>query len=80
MAKNKDLINRYNILYNKVNRIVPEVYAGIALTLSRDYGWTYEQINEMFAKSQQTWQDYSDSHLDMIQACEEETGIELRSK
>lgn len=80
MAKNKELINQDKILYAKVHNIVPEVYAAIALVLSREYEWTYEQIDDFFAETQAVWQEYSDSHLDMVQACYEETGIELRSK
>ena len=80
MAKNNDFINRYKILYAKVNNIVPEVYAAVALVLSREYEWTYEQINDFFSETQAVWQEYSDSKMDMVQACLEETGIELRSK
>ncbi len=80
MAKNNDLINRYKILNQKVRNIVPEVYASVALVLSREYEWTYEQINDFFGETQAVWQEYSDSKMDMIQACLEETGIELRSK
>lgn len=80
MAKNNDLINQAKILYAKVHNIVPEVYAAVALVLSREYEWTYEQINDFFGKTQAVWQEYSDSKMDMVQACLEETGIELRSK
>jgi alpha-D-ribose 1-methylphosphonate 5-triphosphate diphosphatase PhnM len=52
----------------------------VALVLSRKYEWTYEQINDFFAETQAVWQEYSDSKMDMVQACLEETGIELRSK
>lgn len=80
MAKNNDFINRYKILNQKVRNIVPEVYAAVALVLSREYEWTYEQINDLFGETQAVWQEYSDSKMDMVQACLEETGIELRSK
>lgn len=80
MAKNNDLINRYKILNQKVRNIVPEVYAAVALVLSREYEWTYEQIDEFFGETQAVWQEYADSKMDMVQACYEETGIELRSK
>jgi hypothetical protein len=80
MAKNNDLINRYKLLNLRVQQIVPEVYAAVALTLYRDYEWTYEQINDLFGLTQEKWEYYSDMHLDMIQICSEETGIELRSK
>ena len=80
MAKNNDLITRYKTLYNKINQIVPEVYAGIALALQRNYGWDYEQINELFEGSQRIWEDCNEKNVNMVQMCADETGIELRSK
>ena len=80
MAKNNKLIEQYKFMYKKIKNITPEVYAAVALVLSREYEWTYEQINDFFAETQAVWQEYSDSKMDMIQACLEETGIELRSK
>lgn len=80
MAKNNDLITRYKTLYNKINQIVPEVYAGIALALHRNYGWDYEQINELFEGSQRIWEDCNEKNVNMVQMCADETGIELRSK
>lgn len=50
--KNNVLINQYKQLSKQVQNITPQVYAGIALALSRKYGWKYEQINELFAESQ----------------------------
>lgn len=79
MAKNKALMNGVKILYKKIQSITPEIYASFALVLSRNYGWTHEQIEELFARSQQLWEEVSNSDLNMIQMCDEETGIELRS-
>lgn len=80
MAKNNDLINRYKVLYEKVQQIVPEVYAGLALALYREHGWTYEQINDLFAESQAIWQECVDMDINMVQMCEEETGIDVQRK
>ena len=44
MGKNNSLINKYKMLYKKIEQITPEVYAGIALTLHRKYGWGYKRI------------------------------------
>lgn len=59
---------------------MPEVYAGIALALQRNYGWDYEQINELFEGSQRIWEDCNEKNVNMVQMCADETGIELRSK
>lgn len=80
MAKNNDLINRYKVLHQKVHQITPEVYAGIALALHRKHGWGYKRINDLFAESQEIWDECNTKTINMIQMCLEETGIELRSK
>ena len=80
MAKNNKLIERYKYMYRKTQEIVPEVYAGIALALSRKHGWEYDQINDLFQESQDIWNECIQTSANMVQMCEEETGIELRNK
>lgn len=80
MAKNNKLINQFKYMYNKVQQITPEVYAGIALALHRKCGWEYEQISELFDESQNIWNECVGLEIDMVQMCEEETGIELRNR
>ena len=80
MAKNNYLINKYKILYNKINQITPEVYAGIALALHRKCGWGYKRINDLFEESQIIWNECINSDINMLQMCEKETGIELRKE
>lgn len=80
MAKNNALINQYRSLEKKVHNVVPEVYAGIALALHRKHGWGFQRINDLFALSQDIWNECGERKINMIQMCEEETGIELRRK
>lgn len=80
MAKNNDLINRYKQLYAQIKSITPQVYACIALALHRKYGWGFKRINDLFAESQNIWGECVDSDLNMIQMCEEETGIDVQSR
>ena len=80
MAKNSYLINKYKILYNKINQITPEVYAGIALALHRKCGWGYKRINDLFEESQVIWNECINSDINMMEMCEKETGIELRKE
>ena len=80
MAKNNYLINKYKILYNKINQITPEVYAGIALALHRKCGWGYKRINDLFEESQIIWNECINSDINMMEMCEKETGIELRKE
>ena len=52
--------------------------AGVALALHRKYKWGYKRINDLFVETQYIWNECSESDLNMIQMCEEETGIEVR--
>lgn len=81
MAKNRALIEQAKTLAKlreQINQITPEVYAGIALALHRKYRWGYKRINALFAESQDIWNECVHTDLNMIQMCENETGIELR--
>lgn len=80
MGKNNDLINRYKQLYKKIEMITPQVYAGIALALHRKYGWGFKRINDLFAESQDIWEECLTKDINMIQMCEVETGIDVRPK
>ena len=80
MAKNNILIEQYKTMYKKIQQITPEVYAGIALALHRKYGWGYKRINDLFLESQTIWNECVNSGINMVEMCEEETGIELRKE
>ena len=80
MAKNNILIEQYKTMYKKIQQITPEVYAGIALALHRKYGWGYKRINDLFLESQNIWNECVNSGINMVEMCEEETGIELRKE
>lgn len=80
MGKNNSLINKYKMLYKKIEQITPEVYAGIALALHRKCGWGYKRINDLFEESQIIWNECINSDINMVEMCEKETGIELRKE
>lgn len=80
MAKNNKLIETYKYIHQKIQEITPEVYAAIALALTRKYGWEHEQINELFQESQDIWNECVHGKVNMLEMCEQETGIELRSE
>ena len=80
MGKNNNLINKYKMLYKKIDQITPEVYAGIALALHRKCGWGYKRINDLFVESQTIWNECINSDINMMEMCEKETGIELRKE
>ena len=80
MGKNNNLINKYKMLYKKIEQITPEVYAGIALALHRKCGWGYKRINDLFVESQTIWNECINSDINMLEMCEKETGSELRKE
>lgn len=80
MGKNNSLINRYKHMYQQINQITPEVYAGIALALHRKHGWGFKRINELFCESQDIWNECVQKQINMVQMCYEETGIEVQAK
>ena len=62
----------------EMKTVIPKVYAGVALALHRKCGWGYKRINDLFVESQIIWDECINSDLNMLQMCEEETGIEVR--
>ena len=67
-------IKRYEELTNK---LVPEVYASIALSLHRTHGFGHDRIEKVFAESQRIWQDSITDTRRMIEICYDETGINV---
>lgn len=81
MAKNKMLIEQLKLqakMKEQIKQITPEIYAGIALALHRKYKWGYKRINALFIESQLIWDECVYSDINMIQMCENETGIEVQ--
>lgn len=73
----KDLTKLLALMDRKCKEITPEVYACIALALHRKYGWEYEDISDLFAESQEIWNECIQRSENMVQMCEMETGIDV---
>ena len=78
MPKNHVLIEQMKRVKKNIDKISPEIYAGIALALYRKHGWRYKRINELFAESQQIWNECVENGTDMAEMCLNETGIDVR--
>lgn len=78
--KNKALIEQFKRLERNIQQITPQVYAGIALALHRNNGWGYKRINDLFAESQMIWNECNAKDINMIQMCEDETGISVERR
>lgn len=64
------------ILKEQIQYLVPRIYAAIACELW-DLGWEAEQIEELFAKSQERWEDSTRNGWDMLKNVEDVTGIKV---
>ena len=78
MGKNNYLINREKQLRRREEKLVPQIYACLAIALHRKYGFGFKRLNDTFLYSQRLWEAYSDAGVDMLVACEVETGIEIK--
>ena len=76
MAKNNKLINQCKAMYRQIQEITPQVYASIAIALHRK-GMEFEEINDIFAASQEIWTECLESGVNMQKLCSEETGIDV---
>lgn len=65
------------LMREQIQYFVPRVYAAIACELW-DMGWEAEQIEELFAKSQERWEDSTRNGWDMLQNVEDVTGIKVK--
>ncbi len=79
MAGNKQYIRMVKEFRRRVEHIVPQCYACIALALHREFGWGFTRINRLFVSSQEIWNESIERDIDMVQMCLDETGIECRS-
>ena len=76
----KDLTKLLALMDRKCKEITPEVYACIALALHRKYGWGFKRISDLFAESQEIWNECIQSGECMVEMCERETGIDVRNR
>ena len=86
MGKNNRLINQLNAIASRnrqlhveeaSEKMVPQIYAAIAIALHRSEKFGYERINRVFLESQRIWQDFSENAEGMIELCEKETDVRI---
>lgn len=63
-----------------IREMVPKIYAGFCLTLSRRYNMDFDQLVNILAETQELWQSDGNNGFDILKTCSEETGINLMSK
>lgn len=67
-------------LRKRTSELIPEIYSAFCKVLYEKYGWTADQIADLFADTQEAWQEIVDKNdvNTMIEWCEQLTGIELK--
>lgn len=78
MGKNNKLIEKYKFVYQQIKHITPRVYAAIAIAMYRR-GYSFEEIEELFAESQEIWTECVENDVNMLEMCKNETGIDVES-
>ena len=89
VGKNNKLINQMKALAARnraeavdkaSDKMVPVIYAAMALALHRSYGFGFQRIDHVFLESQKIWEDFVGNPEEMIRLCEKETGITVAFK
>lgn len=73
-----ELMRRLKKLEELTKRNVPEIYACFAKVLYEEYNMDGDQIEELFNRTQEVWNENAERMDTMVQWCEETTGICLR--
>lgn len=65
------------ILREHINYYVPRVYASIACELW-DKGWSAQEIEDLFALSQERWRESERDGWDMLENVQSVTGLKVK--
>ena len=77
MKNNRGKVDMLRRLQQEINNVTPSVYSAIAIGLVEEFGWTAEQVNDLFVYTQGLWASCAEKNISMRQWCEELTGIQL---
>ena len=76
----KNLLKLLAKMERQCREITPSVYASMAIALHRKYGWGFKRISDLFAESQEVWNECIQGDVSMVEMCERETGIDVRNR
>ena len=83
MAKNRMFHAKKKYIDHKMPPLLNQIYASIALAIWNILDMQDEEKNEIieavFAESQSIWYDVAESGEDIMQLCEDITGIDLKN-
>ena len=75
--KNGNKTKDFLMMRRQTEWLVPHIYAAIACELW-DKGWSAEDLQDLFAASQERWLDSERNGWDMLANVAEVTGIDVR--
>ena len=71
---NKQYIEFRKMMWEQTHLLVPRIYAALAIALS-EAGCSQDEIEDVFGRSQEIWQDREHRCTDIVKECELRTGI-----
>lgn len=77
MKNNRGKVDYLRRLQQEINNVTPNVYAAIAIGLVEEFGFTAEDVNNLFVYTQSLWAECAKKNISMREWCEELTGIQL---
>ena len=78
MKNNRGKVDMLRRLQQEINNVTPSVYSAIAIGLVEEFGWTAEQVNDLFVYTQGLWSACAEKNISMRQWCLELTNIDIQ--
>ena len=79
MKGNRAKIDHLRRLQQEINNVTPAVYSAIAIGLVEEFGWSAEQVSDLFTYTQSLWSACASKNISMREWCKELTGIEMQA-
>jgi hypothetical protein len=78
MKNNRGKVDMLRRIQQEINNVTPSVYSAIAIGLVEEFGWTADQVNDLFVYTQGLWSACAEKNISMAKWCEELTGISVQ--
>lgn len=77
MKNNRGKVDMLRRIQQEINNVTPSVYSAIAIGLVEEFGWTADQVNDLFVYTQGLWASCAEKNISMVKWAEELTGISV---
>lgn len=78
MKNNRAKVDMLRRLQQEIANVTPSVYSAIAIGLVEEFGWTAEQVNDLFVYTQGLWASCAEKNISMREWCKELTNIDIQ--